>query len=130
MENVNLIDLLLNSNIDEINKIKKEVEITRLSNALNCKFLITCHALTMEQVEHLREINKTDMDIKINTILEACEIQGHKLTNTNLVRKYNVDTPKELVEKMFLVGEISYLYEEVSKLSGYGRDSVKEVKNS
>lgn len=130
MANTNLIDLLLCKDIEDISEIKKDVEITRLSRVLGCEFIVTCHALTNEQFEHISEISNKHGDIKINAILEGCKIEGKKLINTELIKKFGVDTPKELVGKLFLVGEIGKLYEEVSKLSGYGTDAVKEVKNS
>lgn len=130
MANTNLIDLLLCKDIEDISKIKKDVEITRLSRALGCEFIVTCNALTSEQLDYISDISKKSSDIKINTILEGCKIDGKKLVNAELIQKFGVDTPKELVEKLFLIGEIGKLYEEVSKLSGYGTDAVKEVKNS
>ena len=43
--------------------------------------------------------------------------------------KFKATTPKELVRKLLLSGEIANIYGEIASLSGFGEGSVKEVKN-
>jgi hypothetical protein len=44
--------------------------------------------------------------------------------------KFKVSNPKDLARKILLSGEIAKLYGEISELSGFGDDAIKEVKNS
>lgn len=128
---MNLIDVLLATDVEKLQEgINKDLEVTRLSMKLGTPFIISCGPLTSEQVTHIAEISKTSSDIKLNAILEACKIDGQKLKNEALNEKFGVATGKELLQKLFLVGEINTLYETVQELSGYGTDSVQEIKNS
>ena len=45
------------------------------------------------------------------------------------MQKFKASTPKELIRKILLSGEIANIYAEISNLSGFGDGSVKEVKN-
>lgn len=129
---MNIIDLLLNTDVEKLKQgLKKEYEIKRLSKLLGKPFKVTCYPLTSEQTEHVMEVSNGKIaDIKINAVLEACRIEGQKLNKPELLGKFKVLTTKELIEKLFLVGEISALYDVINEISGYGKDSVKEIKNS
>ena len=47
----NVIDLLLNADIEQIERPSKEVEIKRLSNIFGEKFTVLCKALTYDQMK-------------------------------------------------------------------------------
>lgn len=128
---MNLIDMLLATDIEKLKEgLKKEYEIKRLSEKLGKTFIVTCYPLTPEQTEHLIEISDGKLaNIKVNAVLEACKIEGQKINNKDLMEKFNVVTAKGLVEQLFLIGEITALYEVINDISGYGKDSVKEIKN-
>ena len=49
--------------------------------------------------------------------------------NMDLVKHFGCVTPKDLVKKLLLSGEIMSIYTFVSDLSGFGDKSVSEVKN-
>lgn len=128
---MSIIDLLLETNVEKLQaKHNKNYEIKRLSKVLGEKFIITCYALTHEQVDHIVEISKTNTDMELNTILESCRIDGQRLSNKELMDKLGVFTPKDLLNKLFLPGEIYSIYKVVNELSGYNKDAVREVKNS
>lgn len=128
---MSIIDLLLETDVEKIQaKHKKDYEIKRLSRALGEKFIVTCHSLTHEQVEHIGEISKTNKDMKLNAVLEACRLEGKRFNNKELMDKFGVVTPSDLLNKLFMPGEIYELYEVINTLSGYSKDAVKEVKNS
>lgn len=128
---MSIIDLLLETNVEKLQtKHNKNYEIKRLSKVLGEKFIITCYALTHEQVAHIGEISKTNADMELNTILEACRIDGQRLSNKELMDKFGVFTPKDLLNKLFLPGELYSIYKVVNELSGYNNDAVREVKNS
>lgn len=126
-----IIDLLLETDMKKLQENnKKEYEIKRLTNILGEKFTVTCHALTHEQVIHIGEVSKTNAETKFNAIVEACKIEGKRFNNKELMDKFGVIKPIDLLNKLFLPGEISRLYDIVNKLSGYGKDVIEEVKNS
>jgi hypothetical protein len=128
---MSIIDLLLETDVEKLQaKHNKNYEIKRLSKVLGEKFVVTCYALTHEQVAHLGEISKTNTDMELNTILEACRIDGQRLSNKELMDKFGVFTPKDLLNKLFLPGELYSIYKVVNELSGYNNDAVREVKNS
>lgn len=128
---MSIIDLLLETDVQKLQENnKKDYEVKRLSNILGEKFIVTCHALTHEQVTHLGEISKSNADLKLNAVIEACRIEGKRFNNVDIMNKFGVVTPSDLLNKLFLVGEIAALYDTVNKLSGYSKDAVKEVKNS
>lgn len=127
---MNIIDLLLETDVEKLQaKHNKNYEIKRLSKALGEKFIITCYALTYEQVAHVVEISNNNIDMKLNTVLETCRIEGKRFNNKELMDKFGVVTPKDLLSKLFLPGELFELYELIKDLSGYSNDAVKEVKN-
>lgn len=89
-EAVNILDLLLGSDVGEIKLPTKEVEITRLSQVYGAPMF----------------------------------------KNKELMSKFKVSTPKDLVRAILLSGEIAKIYGEISELAGFGDNAVKEVKNS
>ena len=59
----NVIDLLLNADLEQIERPSKEVEIKRLSNALGEKFTVLCKALSYDKYSEIQE-NCIDMRTK------------------------------------------------------------------
>lgn len=128
---MSIIDLLLETDAEKLQaKHSKNYEIKRLSKVLGEKFIITCYALTHEQVEHIGEISKSNKDMKLNAVLEACKIEGKRFNNKELMDKFGVVTPTDLLNKLFLPGELYEIYEIINTLSGYSKDAVREIKNS
>ena len=139
-EAVNILDLLLGSDIGEITLPTKQMEITRLTEIFKKPFVVTCKALTPEKYEEVQDmavkVSGKDVDLDINLLQIFVVIEGvvdeagkPMLKNKDLMNKFKAHTPKELAKKIFLSGEIANLYGEISQLSGYGDDAVKEVKN-
>lgn len=127
---MSIIDLLLETDIEKLQaNHNKDYEIKRLSKVLGEKFIVTCCPLTHEQVIHIGEISKTNTDMKLNALLEACRIENKRFNNKGLMDKFGVATPIDLINKLFLPGELYELYEVVNNLSGYSKDAVREVKN-
>jgi hypothetical protein len=110
-----------------VKKESKEFEVTRLSELLGEPFIVTISPLSAKQVEYIGEVSKGDMDIKRNTVVEACKIDGKKFTDDEIMNKFGEFTGNNVVGKLFNAGEISALYAEVSKLSGYNLDAIKEI---
>lgn len=139
-EAVNVLDLLLGSDIGEIKLPTKQVEITRLSEIYGKPFVVTCKALTPDKYEEVQDmavnVQHKDVDLDVNLLQIFVVIEGvvddagkPMLKNKDLMAKFKAKTPKELLRTIFLSGEIANMYAEISTLSGFGDDAVKEVKN-
>lgn len=146
---VNVLDLLMGSDVGKISSPYKDVEITRLSEAFGAPFVVRCTALSPEKYEEIQdialEVKGKDVDMDINTfqlftVIEGVEAiatddkgntksVGLLLKNSDLMGKFHAQTPKELCKKIFLSGEIQKLYNEISALSGFNDEAVKEIKN-
>ncbi len=139
-EAVNVLDLLLGSDIGEIKLPTKQVEITRLSEAFGAPFVLTVSALSPEKYEEVQDmavsIKGKDADIEITLLQLLVVMEGvvdpsgkPMFKNKELMQKFKASTPKELVRKLLLSGEIANIYAEISSLTGFGEGAVKEVKN-
>lgn len=139
-EAVNVLDLLLGSDIGEIKLPTKQMEITRLSETYGAPFIVTCKALTPDKYEEVQDmavsVKGKDVDLDVSLLQIFVVIEGLvdndgklMMKNKDLMSKFKVSTPKELVRKLFLSGEIASIYGEISQLSGFGDEAVKEVKN-
>lgn len=139
--NKNIIDLLLAAEDSKFQRPSREVEIKRLSDVLGEKFVVKCEAISVDTYEEIQEQTMTiddegkpDVnfnDMQLFTVMEGVvDDEGKKLFfNKELQKKFGAPTPKELVRKLLLSGEISKLYNTISDLSGFGKKSVEEVKN-
>ena len=139
-EAVNVLDLLLGSDIGEIKLPTKEMEITRLSEVFGAPFVITVSALSPDRYEEVQDmavsVKGKDADIEISllqllVVMEGVMAPNGKplFKNKDLMSKFKASTPKELVRKLLLSGEIANIYGEIANLSGFGEGAVKEVKN-
>lgn len=139
-EAVNVLDLLLGSDLGIIKLPTKQVEISRLSEAFGTPFIVTCKALSPEKYEEVQDmavkVSGKDVDLDVNLLQTFVVIEGvvdgdgnPMMKNKELLTKFKAQTPKELVKKLFLSGEIANIYGAISELSGFGEDAVKEVKN-
>jgi hypothetical protein len=139
-EAVNILDLLLGSDVGEITLPTAQVEITRLSKVFGKPFILTCKALTPEKFEEVQEMAVTvknkDVDLDVNllqlfVVMEGVVDEAGKpmFKNKDLMTKFKASSPKELVRKLLLSGEITNVYGAISDLSGFGDEAVKEVKN-
>ena len=136
---VNVLDLLLGADIGEIKLPTKEVEITRLSDLYGSPFVLKCQALSPEKYEEVQDmavsIKGKDVDLdtsqlQLFTVMEGVVDANGKpmFKNKDLMQKFKAPSPKELVRKILLSGEIVSVYTEIAKLSGFGDGAVKEVK--
>ena len=75
-----------------------------------------------------------DLDLaqlQLFTVMEGViDENGNPLFKSKELRtKYKVPTPKEVVRKVLLSGEIVAVYTEIAKLTGFDDGAVKQVKN-
>ena len=128
---MSVLNLLLETDPQQLElKFSKKFEVKRLSEIIGSPFVVTCSPITNEQLSHLSEISKNNTDLKINTVLECCKIDGKKIASKELMEKLKAITPKDLIEKLLLPGEIYELYSTVNSMSGYGEGVIEEIKNS
>lgn len=144
----NVIDFLLGTEVEEIERPTKDVEITRLSKDMNKnkvegdepkKFILTCKSLNYDKYAEIQdkclEIKAKNMsyDVQENQI-QLCingvfGPDGKRLFfNKDLQARFKVSNPKELCKKLLLSGEISKVADVVTGLTGYEDDAIEEVK--
>lgn len=141
-KNINIVDLLLNSDTENLERLSTIVELKRLSTIFGQEFKVMCRALTISKDEEIQntclkidENMKTDIDLpemQMLTIIEGvCDLDGKLLfKNKELMDKFKAPTPKELARKLLLPGEITNLYRILQDVMGYGKNAViEEVKN-
>lgn len=128
---MSILDLLLETDSKKLElKFSKQFEVKRLSEKIGEPFIITCAPTTTEQLVHVSEISNSITEIKMNTVLECCKIDGKKIATKELMEKFKALTPINLLEKLLLPGEIYTLYNKVQEISGYNDGGVEEIKNS
>lgn len=126
------LSLLLSSNTDKFKKPTKEVELTRLTEALGEPFLCTVQAIDMNQFkEILRQTGETrnaESNIQVAELAVKMGLIDPKLTDKELQRHFNAPNYKELMNKMFLTGEIMELSEAIMDISKLNPEEKKEIK--
>ena len=137
---VNVLDLLLGADINEIALPSKEFEVTRLSKVFGKPFVVKCQALSPEKYEEVQnlalEVKGKDVDLDVSqlqlfTVIEGVmDMEGKPLfKSAELRQKFKAPTPKELIRKLLLSGEIVAIYTEIARLSGFDDGAISEVKN-
>jgi len=128
------LDMLLKLDRSKIKKPEKSVEIKRLSELSGSPVIFICEAVMPDKMQEIQDMvldvkaqNVDVNEMQLLTILAG--VKEPSLKDKDLMDKFGVPTPKELILKLFLPGEISNLYGIISGLSGYGADSVTEIKN-
>lgn len=137
---MSLVDKLLQLDAGKLaEKPIKEVELKRLSKVLGTKAIFKCQAIDGQAYADIQRrsigISKRgdicDIDIyemQVMTVLEGVVEPSFK--DKKLLEHFNALTPKDLIKKMLLPGEIAELHNVVNELSGYERDDEEgEIKN-
>ena len=133
---MSLIDKLLQMDKAKLMEVPtKEMEITRLTELMGAPFKVKCKAIDGERYA---EIQRAGVDItKKGSIKSLNIIEMHVLTvidgvvepsmkDAKLLQHFGCVTPKELVKKLFLAGEIADLNNIITELSGYEKDEDDE----
>lgn len=129
---MNTVEMLLKLDAKKIELPKKEVEVKRLSDLVGSPFILKLQGLDSKTQDEVREmgIKENDIDykeVKLGTILAG--VKEPSLRDESLRKHFGAVTPYDLIQKLFTPGESDALYEEISKLSGYGDNAVEEIKN-
>lgn len=132
---MNTLDLLLQLDESKLKKPCKEVDMKRLSELTGERVIFKIEALTSAKMEEIQEMamdetmeNINVSELQIMTILEGVKEPNFK--SKKLMDKFGVYTPKDLIRKILLPGEIITLYNIIGDLSGFDGGAVEEVKNS
>ena len=137
----NILDLLLNADLEQIERPSKEVEIKRLSNIFGEKFTVLCKALAYDKYSEIQEncitmtskeptfdLQKLQIELVFNGVFNA-EDGTRFFSNKDLHKKFKVPNGKEFIKKLLLSGEISALADAITDLTGFKGDLIEEVKN-
>ncbi len=133
---MSLIDKLLQMDKAKLMEMPtREVEMPRLSEVLGESFKVTCKAIDGERYADiqrsaidlnkkggLRNINLYEMQVL--TLIEG--VVEPSMKDERLLGYFGVVTPKELVKKLFLAGEIAELSNVITELSGYEKSEDEE----
>jgi hypothetical protein len=129
---MNVIEKLLKLDTNKIQLPTKEIEVTRLSKLLGEKFVLSLQAVGSPESDAIRDMAFKDDDVDVIEVRKGHILAGVKepnLRDESLRKHFGAATPYDLLDKLFLPGEREALYEEISKLSGFGEGAVTEVKN-
>ena len=110
----------------------KEVEIKRLSSKVGAPFIVKLKAISGEKFNAIasridRENDAANYTSSKHLLLESMvepDLRDHALQE-----HFGAATPLDLMEKIFLAGEIMQLASDVTDLSGFGGNIEAEIKN-
>ncbi|OOB77428.1 MAG: hypothetical protein BEN18_10275 [Epulopiscium sp. Nuni2H_MBin001] len=127
---MNIINLLLESDPDILEQnMSKDIEITRLSALFGQPFILTCLPLSQSQIQYISEVAKDHHTQKLYAVLEATKLDNKKFSDPIFREKFAVNKNLDVIEKLFLAGEIQAIYNEIQVISGFTVDAVREIKN-
>ena len=139
---MSIVDKLLQTDARTLTELPSgKFEIKRLSERLGTKFELTLSAVPSQKYSEIQkagiELSKKGgvreiklFDMQALTLLEG--VKEPNLKDAKLREHFHAATPKELISKLFLAGEISEIYAKIQELSGYEADdeeTEKEIKN-
>lgn len=125
-----LLDLLLGTSADKLKERPTgKVRINRLSELSGGDFVLELRALSLNELDgmpsedrtlHIVAAGVTNLDFGNGELRERLKPEGRK---TPL-------TPVEAVQALLLPGEISGVYLEISRLSGFGDGMVETIEKN
>ena len=114
------LDTLLTSTLPD--PLHETVRVPRLVMADGTPLTLELQQLTFNQIADLRERHK---DFAVHTVLAG--VKSPSLRDSALREHFDVETPVDLIKKLFLPGKIDALCTHISKLSGYDKKTVELV---
>jgi hypothetical protein len=117
-----VLDILLKTDIQDLPE--KEYKLKRLSTICGAPVVFKLRALPYNRASELTRDQRDDLNVHI---VLAGTVEPD-LKDSDLLSKFNVVTPAELVKKMLLPGEIEDLSRAIEKLSGYREVTLEEIK--
>lgn len=137
---MSLIDKLLQMDSSKLMEMPtREVEMARLTELMGETFTIKCQAIDGERYADIQrsaiDLNKKGgiknlnlFDMQVLTVIDG--VVEPSMKDSKLLKHFGCATPKDLVKKLFLAGEIAELSNVITELSGYDKteDDEEEVK--
>lgn len=135
---MNIVEKLLAIDSGKLEMPTKDITL-KLNKLGGEEFTFQCKAIDPEEMAEIQQnaltikkgdIKKIDMyEMKVMTVIEGC---SDVFKNMDIVNHFGTPTPKELVKKLLLSGEIDELYNTINELSGYDKEKEdeEEIKNS
>ena len=137
---MSIIDKLLQMDSAKLTEMPtKEIEIQRLTEIMGEPFKIKCQAIEGERYADIQrsavDLNKKGgiknfnlFDMQVLTVIDG--VVEPSMKDSKLIKHFGCATPKDLVKKLFLAGEIAEISNVVTELSGYDKteDDEEEVK--
>ncbi|AKA69837.1 phage tail assembly chaperone [Clostridium scatologenes] len=129
------IDLLLKLDKSKLVRPTKEIEIKRLSEVLGEPFSVTVQSITADEFEDIQNAVSINADGKVESeknIQAKYVVSGIKdpdFNNQQVIEQFGAVNAAEAVNNIFLPGEITAIFNVINELSGFSKDSVKEIKN-
>ena len=129
---MSLIDELLKADFKQIDD-KAKVKVSKLSKLLGHDVEITVQAIDGKRYRDIRNMatktvkNKTKFDIgqfQDNVVLNG--VVDPSLKDKDLLDRFKVATPLELMDKLFYPGDINKLSDKISELSGFDEEEPEE----
>lgn len=129
---MNLIDELLKADFKQIDD-KAKVKVSKLSKLLGHDVEITVQAIDGKRYRDIRNMatktvkNKTKFDVgqfQDNVVLNG--VVEPSLKDKDLLDRFKVATPLELMDKLFYPGDINKLSDKISELSGFDEEEPEE----
>lgn len=125
--NKKALELLLSNSVEKFKKPQKEVEIKRLSEALGEPFMVTIQTVSMDLMKEMEESRLGNVDSAMK-ILEKGLIDP-PVRNKEVQAKFGAPNYVDLINRLFVPGEIIKLSVEIADLSGINEDITKDAKN-
>lgn len=135
---MNTIDLLIGLDAKKVKSPTQEVNMKRLSELAGAPVIFKCQALDSSTYNDIQN-DAMDMNDKKGTVDYDVEksqtftvlngVVEPNLKDKKLLEHYNVVTPKDLLKKLLLPGEIIILFNLINNLSGFGKDAIENIKN-
>ena len=135
---MNIVEKLLAVDACTLQMPNKEVTL-KLGKLGGAEVTFTCKAVSPEKIAKIQDklidfskkgnVQGTNLgETKLLTVMEGC---SDVFRNKDLLEHFNAPTPKELINKLLLAGEIDELYNTINELNGYEKDEdeEEEIKN-
>lgn len=137
---MSLVDKLLQMDKAKVTELPtQEFEIARLTELMGEPFKVKCQAIDGERYADIQragvDISKKGnvkninlFEMQVLTVIDG--LVEPSMKDAKLLQHFGCVTPKELVKKLFLAGEIADLNNIITELSGYEKseDDEEEVK--
>lgn len=131
---MNLVEQLLKADAGKVEFPKKEVTL-KLEKLGGVEATFTCTAFDPELVNEINQMNmEMDSDGQIEMNTSGLQLQTllngiPELKDQSLRDHFKVKTPDQLINKIFLAGDINKLVDTISELNGFDKKTEKKKKD-